>query len=160
MFWLGCILRGDKLSASRSCSVGDFHRRQRIGGYGNSRSRGVARMGVVAEIDLPQPLISQRAEKNALLAPRRDCHNPHLRNAPTSEIATTPESTTGRSTPQREQGLRLGPQVLSERTKRSITCGLLDMPTNIPGRTTFLVPNADSFANIPLAQKRGRLAQG
>ena len=63
-----------------------------IWGYGNFLGFRVAGIGVVAETGLPQPPKAQRAEKNALWAPRLDCHNPNLRNASEPEIAITPVS--------------------------------------------------------------------
>ena len=65
-----------------------------IRGRGNSRPVGVAWMGAVANLALPRPPNSQRAEKNAQVASVTDCLNPKSGNAEAAEIATTPEAAT------------------------------------------------------------------
>ena len=83
---LGVVAVGD---GSRPCCRGRF------GGCGNSRLRGVVGFGVMA--------IGAERQLGVLLGTLRfwglwqadSCHNPDLRNAKGTEIATTPFSTTG-----------------------------------------------------------------
>ena len=66
----------------------------------------------MAGMALPQPPIPQRAEKNALLAPGRDRHNPQIGNARIAEIATAPIRATCR-------GAGLPQPPIPQRTRRA-----------------------------------------